>query len=87
VDLGGIAKGYTAQLAAIFLGQWGPCLVDAGGDLDPAEEAVLLEIRSALRGRSQDEIAAVVPSGADRALASLVARGAVVRRGARYFPA
>lgn len=33
VDLGGIAKGYTAQLAAIFLGQWGPCLVDAGGDL------------------------------------------------------
>jgi hypothetical protein len=62
-------------------------VVDAGGDLDPAEEAVLLEIRSALRGRSQDEIAAVVPSGADRALASLVARGAVVRRGARYFPA
>lgn len=33
LDLGGIAKGYAAQQAAAFLRQWGPCLVDAGGDL------------------------------------------------------
>jgi len=33
LDLGGIGKGYTAQQAVHFLSQWGPCLVDAGGDL------------------------------------------------------
>jgi thiamine biosynthesis lipoprotein len=33
VDLGGIAKGWTAQQAALLAGQYGPCLVDAGGDL------------------------------------------------------
>ena len=57
------------------------------GDLDPVEEAVLLEVRSALRGRSSEEISRVVPTDSDRALATLVARGAVVVRGARYFPA
>ncbi|MEZ4656141.1 MAG: FAD:protein FMN transferase [Caldilineaceae bacterium] len=33
LDLGGIGKGYTAQQAVRLLGQWGPCLVDAGGDV------------------------------------------------------
>jgi len=33
VDLGGIAKGYTAQQAVEQLRALGPCLVDAGGDL------------------------------------------------------
>ncbi len=33
IDLGGIAKGYTAQKAVALLGEWGPCLVDAGGDI------------------------------------------------------
>lgn len=33
VDLGGIAKGYTAQQAVALLEPVGPCLVDAGGDL------------------------------------------------------
>jgi thiamine biosynthesis lipoprotein len=33
VDLGGIAKGYTAQQAVNWLREMGPCLVDAGGDL------------------------------------------------------
>jgi len=33
VDLGGIAKGYTAQQAVDELRTLGPCLVDAGGDL------------------------------------------------------
>jgi thiamine biosynthesis lipoprotein len=33
VDLGGIAKGYTAQQAVELLRPFGPCLVDAGGDL------------------------------------------------------
>lgn len=33
LDLGGIAKGWTAQEAAHRLGMWGPCLVDAGGDI------------------------------------------------------
>lgn len=33
IDLGGIAKGWTVQQAAHRLGMWGPCLVDAGGDI------------------------------------------------------
>lgn len=33
VDFGGIAKGYTAQQAALLLSQWAPSLVDAGGDI------------------------------------------------------
>jgi hypothetical protein len=57
------------------------------GDLDPVEEAVLLEIRSALRGRTQEELSRVLPVGSERAIATLLARGAVVQRGPRYFPA
>lgn len=33
LDLGGIGKGFTAQEAVERLSQWGPCLVDAGGDV------------------------------------------------------
>jgi thiamine biosynthesis lipoprotein len=33
IDLGGIAKGYAAHQVADFLSEWGPCLIDAGGDL------------------------------------------------------
>ena len=33
IDLGGIAKGFTAQQAVTLLQTVGPCLVDAGGDL------------------------------------------------------
>ena len=33
LDFCGIAKGYTAQWAAALMGLWGPCLVDAGGDV------------------------------------------------------
>ncbi|MCA9919760.1 MAG: FAD:protein FMN transferase [Anaerolineales bacterium] len=33
LDLGGIAKGYVAQQVVTFLADWGPCLVDASGDL------------------------------------------------------
>ena len=33
VDLGGIAKGYTAQETVNWLSAYGPCLLDAGGDL------------------------------------------------------
>ncbi len=33
LDLGGIVKGYTAQQAIQHLRQFGPCLIDAAGDL------------------------------------------------------
>ncbi len=33
LDLGGMAKGYTAEQAVAMLSDWGPCLVDAGGDV------------------------------------------------------
>jgi thiamine biosynthesis lipoprotein len=37
IDLGGIAKGYTAQWAARLADLWGPTLIDAGGDLVATE--------------------------------------------------
>jgi thiamine biosynthesis lipoprotein len=33
IDLGGIAKGWAAQQTANILAAFGPCLVDAGGDM------------------------------------------------------
>ncbi len=33
IDLGGIAKGYTARQAVKLLSRWGACLLNAGGDL------------------------------------------------------
>jgi thiamine biosynthesis lipoprotein len=33
IDLGGIAKGWAAQTAAQQLAHYGPCLIDAGGDM------------------------------------------------------
>jgi thiamine biosynthesis lipoprotein len=33
LDLGGIAKGYAVDRASAMLGELGPCLVDAGGDI------------------------------------------------------
>jgi hypothetical protein len=63
-------------------------VADAPGPSDPLEEAVVAELRAALRGRSLDELAAVVPGGrpaAEVALRSLVARGALAQRGARFF--
>lgn len=36
IDLGGIAKGWTVDQAARQLGQWGPALVDGGGDIRAA---------------------------------------------------
>ena len=33
LDLGGIGKGFTAQTVVDWLTEWGPCLIDAGGDL------------------------------------------------------
>lgn len=36
IDLGGIAKGWAVDQAARQLGQWGPALVDAGGDIRSA---------------------------------------------------
>ena len=49
---------------------------------------MVAEIRAALRGRTLDELAAVVPGGrpaAEVALRSLVASGALTQRGARFF--
>jgi FAD:protein FMN transferase len=33
LDLGGIAKGWTVQQTAKYISQYGPCLVNAGGDI------------------------------------------------------
>ncbi len=63
-------------------------VVDASGPSDALEGAVVAEVRAALRGRTLDELAAVVPGGrpaAEVALRSLVGRGVLARRGARFF--
>ncbi|MDR7416053.1 MAG: FAD:protein FMN transferase [Armatimonadota bacterium] len=33
LDLGGVGKSFAAEVVADFLGRYGPCLVDAGGDV------------------------------------------------------
>jgi hypothetical protein len=51
---------------------------------------MLLDIRSAIRGRSMAELAnglSTAPELAQEALTLLVARGMVVRRGHKYFAA
>ncbi len=55
---------------------------------DPLEEAIVVEVRSALRGRTPDEIAAALPAGTaavQAALSALVARGTLAQRGSRFF--
>jgi len=50
----------------------------------------MTEIRGAIRGRSLGELASGLsasPQLAEEALALLVARGAVIRRGHKYFAA
>ena len=37
LDLGGIGKGFTAQKVVNFLNPYGPCLIDAGGDLSSGD--------------------------------------------------
>jgi thiamine biosynthesis lipoprotein len=37
IDLGGIVKGWTAEQAVGILRQYGPCMVDAGGDVSVGE--------------------------------------------------
>jgi thiamine biosynthesis lipoprotein len=76
LDLGGIAKGWTAQRAAGQLARYGPCLVDAGGDvmthgLVPGQSAWRIEVadpfdpeRDLLTLRLHD--GAVATSGVDR---------------------
>jgi hypothetical protein len=55
---------------------------------DPLEEAIVVEVRSALRGRTPDELAAALPAGTaavQAALSALVARGTLAQRGSRFF--
>lgn len=65
-------------------------VVDAPGPSSAPEEAVVAEVRAALRGLTLDELAAVVPGGrpaAESALRSLLGRGVLAHRGARFFAA
>jgi hypothetical protein len=61
----------------------------AGGDGDPAlEPRILAELRSALRGCAEEQLASVLeasPADVGAALAVLAARGAAERRGTRWF--
>ncbi|MFN8467611.1 MAG: FAD:protein FMN transferase [Caldilineaceae bacterium] len=65
IDLGGIAKGWTIQQAAHRLGMWGPCLVDAGGDIacvgkPPGEPWVVTVADPRVEDEYADEDIAVV---------------------------
>ncbi len=65
IDLGGIAKGWTIQQAAHRLGMWGPCLVDAGGDIacvgkPPGEPWVVTVADPRMEDEYADEDIAVV---------------------------
>jgi hypothetical protein len=61
----------------------------AGGEGDPAlEPRILAELRSALRGCAEEQLASVLeasPADVGAALAALATRGAAERRGTRWF--
>ncbi len=76
LDLGGIAKGWSADQAAQRLSQVGPALVDAGGDL---------AISGALANGARWQIAIADPFEATRDLERLVLRaGGVATSGRDY---
>jgi thiamine biosynthesis lipoprotein len=65
LDLGGIAKGWTAERAADILAPLGPCLVDAGGDI---------AVRSAPLDRAGWPIGIADPDSPESDLALLMVR-------------
>lgn len=69
LDLGGIGKGYAADRVASFLSAFGPCLVDAGGDIatrgrpaphgwlvgvETGDETITLSLQGALATSGRD---------------------------------
>lgn len=57
---------------------------------EPLAQSVLLELRSAIRGRTHAELTVTGAGdapGIDAALTVLIARGQVVRRGSKFFVA
>jgi HEAT repeat protein len=63
-------------------------VLDAVPAGDPVEEQVVAEVRTALRGRTIPELAAVIPAGpaaVEAAARALVARGVFAQRGPRFF--
>jgi hypothetical protein len=52
------------------------------------EESVVAEVRAALRGRTAEDLVSLIPAepaAVEAALAALVARGTLARRGTRFF--
>jgi len=75
------APASAAALAAV-------AVLDAAPAGDPVEEQVVAEVRTALRGRTIPELAAVIPAGpaaVEAAARALVARGVFAQRGPRFF--
>lgn len=75
------APASAAALAAV-------AVLDAAPAGDPVEQQVVAEVRTALRGRTIPELAAVIPAGpaaVEAAARALVARGVFAQRGPRFF--
>ena len=75
------APASAAALAAV-------AVLDAAPAGDPVEQQVVAEVRTALRGRTIPELAAVIsagPAAVEAAARALVARGVFAQRGPRFF--
>jgi thiamine biosynthesis lipoprotein len=70
LDLGGIGKGYAADRVASFLSAFGPCLVDAGGDIAtrgrPAPHGWLVGVETGDETITLSLHGALATSGRDR---------------------
>ncbi len=83
------ASRVTSQAAAALAQvRTAVAVVDPLAGSGPLEESILAEVRAALRGRSAEDLYRLIPAeraAVEAALATLVARGALTRRGARFF--
>jgi hypothetical protein len=82
------ASAATPAARAVAEARTAVAVVDPPPSQGSLEQSIVSEVRAALRGRSSDELARLVsaePAAVEAALAALVARGTLARRGARFF--
>ena len=84
LDLGGIAKGFTAQQAVDYLSTLGPCLVNAGGDLVAGDAPVDLPGWPVGVALPSEDLAEATAVAADNALSLWLANAALATSGIDY---
>jgi len=78
----------TPTRAALAQARTAVAVADTAAVAGSIEESIVTEVRAALRGRSAEDLFRLIaaePAAVEAALAALVARGTLARRGTRFF--